>query len=150
MLTLVCVTEQHYVSIFCTCVWSVSKPLIFDTENREISGFQLRMRINTKSNCKQKWSEERIEMTFLLASHQSTYVPEKHSITYRPYTSTENWNVVFFCNANKVKAYPTQSSQHICPIQVRNCNVNVSKNLFSRNFNLNVTFQGYRASIDFL
>ena len=41
-------------------------------------------------------------MTFLLASHQSTYVSEKHSFAYRPYTSAENRNVsVFFCNADK-------------------------------------------------
>ena len=61
---IVCVTEQHYVSIFCTRVWSVGKPLVFDTQNPEISGFQLRMRINTKPNCNQKLSEERIKMTF--------------------------------------------------------------------------------------
>ena len=40
-------------------------------------------------------------MTFLLASHQSTYVPEKHNFAYRPYTSAENRNVVLFCNADK-------------------------------------------------
>ena len=61
---LVCVTEQHYVSIFFTRLWSVGKPRLFDTENPEISGFQLRMRINTKPNCNQKLSEERIKMTF--------------------------------------------------------------------------------------
>ena len=36
---LVCVTEQHYVSIFFTRLWSVRKPLPFDTQNPEISGF---------------------------------------------------------------------------------------------------------------
>ena len=35
----VCVTEQHYVSIFFTCLCSVRKPLLFDTQNPEISGF---------------------------------------------------------------------------------------------------------------
>ena len=44
----VCVTEQHYVSIFGTRVWSIGKPLIFDTENPEILGFQLCMRSNTQ------------------------------------------------------------------------------------------------------
>ena len=36
---LVCVTEQHYVSIFFTRLWSVRKPLLFDTQNPGISGF---------------------------------------------------------------------------------------------------------------
>ena len=35
----VCVTEQHYVSIFFTRLWSVRKPRLFDTQNPEISGF---------------------------------------------------------------------------------------------------------------
>ena len=35
----VCVTEQHYVSIFFTRLWSVRKPLLFDTKNPGISGF---------------------------------------------------------------------------------------------------------------
>ena len=39
-----------------------------------------------------------MKMTFLLASHQSTYVPENDSFVYRPYTSAENRNVVLFCN----------------------------------------------------
>ena len=34
-----CVTEQHYVSIFFTRLWSVRKPLLFDTQNPRISGF---------------------------------------------------------------------------------------------------------------
>ena len=33
------VTEQHYVSIFFTHLWSVRKPLLFDTQNPRISGF---------------------------------------------------------------------------------------------------------------
>ena len=49
---LVCVTEQHYVSIFFTRLWSVHKPLLFDTKNPGISGFsiRMRMRINSKPN----------------------------------------------------------------------------------------------------
>ena len=35
-LPFVCVTEQHYVSIFFTRFWSVRKPRLFDTENPEI------------------------------------------------------------------------------------------------------------------
>ena len=37
--TFVCVTEQHYVLIFFTRLWSVRKPLLFYTQNLEISGF---------------------------------------------------------------------------------------------------------------
>ena len=36
---IVCVTEQHYVSIFFTRLWSVRKPRLFNTQNPEISGF---------------------------------------------------------------------------------------------------------------
>ena len=36
---IVCVTKQHYVSIFFTRLWSVCKPLLFDTHNPEIPGF---------------------------------------------------------------------------------------------------------------
>ena len=39
MLCFVCVTEQHYVSIFFIRLWSVRKPLLFDTQNPGISGF---------------------------------------------------------------------------------------------------------------
>ena len=35
----VCVTEQHYVSIFFICLWSEHKPLLFGTQNPGISGF---------------------------------------------------------------------------------------------------------------
>ena len=50
----VCVTEQHYVSIFFTRLWSVGKALISDIQNPEVSGFlDMRMRIDTKPNGKQ-------------------------------------------------------------------------------------------------
>ena len=62
--SLVCVTEQCYNSIFLTRFWYVQTALISETQNPEISGFQLRMRINTKPNDKQKWSEERINWYF--------------------------------------------------------------------------------------
>ena len=45
---LVCVTEQHYVLIFCTRLWHVRTALISDTENLEISGF------STTNACKYK------------------------------------------------------------------------------------------------
>ena len=45
---LVCVTEQHYVSIFFTGFWSVHKPRLFHTEKFQDS--QQRMRMNTKPN----------------------------------------------------------------------------------------------------
>ena len=47
--SLVCVTEQRYVSIFFTRLWSVRKPLLFDTQNPEISGF------STAHAYKYKW-----------------------------------------------------------------------------------------------
>ena len=71
-------TEQHCVSIFCTCVWSVRKPLVFDTQDPEISGFQLRMRIKYKPELQPKMKRRENKNDILLASHQSTYVPEKH------------------------------------------------------------------------
>ena len=52
------------------------------------------MRINTKLISKQKWSEDRKKKHFL-ASHQPTFVPEKHKsvLDYRPWTSEENQNL---------------------------------------------------------
>ena len=44
--SLVCVTEQQYVLIFSTRLWSVRISLISDTWNSEISGYQLCKRIN--------------------------------------------------------------------------------------------------------
>ena len=52
---LVCVTEQHYVSIFFTRLWSVRKPLLFDTQNPEISGFSTAHAYKYKT--KRQWSE---------------------------------------------------------------------------------------------
>ena len=40
-------------------------------------------------------------MTFLLISHLSTLVLEKHRFVHRPKTSEENRNVVLFCYADK-------------------------------------------------
>ena len=61
--------------------------LISDTQNSEISRIKMRIRINTKPlfiriNTKPDGKnkiEERIKMRFLLVSHQSICVPEKHS-----------------------------------------------------------------------
>ena len=42
---IVCVTEQHYVSIFFTRLWSVRKSLLFDTQNPERSVVLLRRQV---------------------------------------------------------------------------------------------------------
>ena len=44
-----CYTEQHYVSIFFTWLWSV-RIHVFRHTSPKISGFKLRQRINTKPN----------------------------------------------------------------------------------------------------
>ena len=66
---------------------------------------QLRMLINTKTNGKQKWSEDSRKMTFLLISHQTILVLEKHRFAHRPWTSEEYRNVVLFCYADNKKTF---------------------------------------------
>ena len=68
--TLVCVTEQNYVLMFFTRLWSVRKPLLFDTQNPEISEF------STAHAYKYK-TKRQAEMTFLAISHQATLVTRK-------------------------------------------------------------------------
>ena len=50
----VCVTEQHYVSIFFIRLWSVRKPLLFDTQNPGILGFSTAHKYKTKRQAKMK------------------------------------------------------------------------------------------------
>ena len=57
--TFVFVTEQYFVSMLFTRLWSMRKPLLFDTQNPESSLSQLRSRLNIKPNGKQKWSGDR-------------------------------------------------------------------------------------------
>ena len=51
-------TEQHYVLMFLTRLWSVRKPLPFDTQNPGISGFSTAHahRYKTKRQTKMKWN----------------------------------------------------------------------------------------------
>ena len=63
----VCVTEQHYVSIFFTRLWCLLCANLCFLIHRilEFQDSQLRMRINTKPNGKQKWSETAEKWHFL-------------------------------------------------------------------------------------
>ena len=54
-------------------------------------------------------------MTFLLASHQSTFVPEKHRKWVFFTTIKENRNVVLFCNTAKLKKYSSHFKLVINP-----------------------------------
>ena len=78
---------------FIHSLWSVGTTLISDTtQNPELSGFQLRMRIKTKQNGKQKLSKDRIKLHFcgLFNSLLVLFVYSwKHS-------------VVLFCNTDKI------------------------------------------------
>ena len=56
---LVCVTEQHYVSIFFTRLWSVRRALISDTPNPEISGFSTAYAYNYKTKRHAKMKQDR-------------------------------------------------------------------------------------------
>ena len=75
--TFVCVTEQHYVLIFFTRLWSVCKPLLFDTQNPRISGFSTAHAYKYKTKRQAKIKRDSRKMTFLLISHQATLVLEK-------------------------------------------------------------------------
>ena len=72
---LVCVTEQHCVSIFFTRLWSVRKPLLLDTQNPRFSTAHASKQ-KTKRQAKMKRDSRK--MTFLLISRQATLVLEKH------------------------------------------------------------------------
>ena len=79
------VTEQHYVSIFFTHLWSVRNPLLFDTQNPGISEFSTAhaYKYKTKRQAKMKQKQQK-KMTFLLISHQATLVLNKHRFVLRP------------------------------------------------------------------
>ena len=77
---------QYNVLIFFNPLWFVLTAPISDTQNPEILGFQLQYKIQRQAKMKRR----EYKMRFLLASHQSTYVPEKHIFAYRPLTSEEN------------------------------------------------------------
>ena len=83
--SLVCVTEQLYVSIFFTRLWSLRNPLLFHTQNPGISGFSTAhaYKYKTKRQAKMKRKQQK-KMTFLLISHQATLVLKKHRFVLRP------------------------------------------------------------------
>ena len=83
-LILVCVTDQRYVSIFFTRLWSMRKPLLFDTQNPGISGFSTAHAYKYKTKRQAKMKRDSRKMTFLLISHQATLVLEKHRFAHRP------------------------------------------------------------------
>ena len=81
-------------------VYGVRTALLSDTQNYpEISGFSTVHAYKYKTNRQALNESKTKKFTFLLASHQSTLVPEKLRSGYRPQTSKENRNVVhMFCN----------------------------------------------------
>ena len=81
---LVCVTEQHYVSTFFTRLWRVHKPLLFDTQNPEISGFSTAHAYKYKTKRQAKMKRRHRKMTFVLISHQSTHLSGKQRFPQRP------------------------------------------------------------------
>ena len=70
--TIVCIDEKRYISIFYICLWSAGDSLISDMQNLEISGFQLRMRINTKLNGQHILKLHRDTETFFKRLQQKT------------------------------------------------------------------------------
>ena len=83
-LFIVCVTEQHYVSIFFTRLWSVRKPLLFDTQKSEISGFSTAHAYKYKSKRQAKMKRDSKKIIFLLISHKATLVLNRHKFAHRP------------------------------------------------------------------
>ena len=79
-----CVTEKHYVSISFTRLWSVRKPLLFDTQNPGILGFQTAHAYKYKTKWQAKMKRNSRKMTFLLIYHHATLVLEKHRFVHRP------------------------------------------------------------------
>ena len=67
---LVCVTEQHYVLIFFTRLWSLCNPLLFDTKNPGISGFSTAHAYKHKTKRQAKIKRRQRKITFF--SHKPT------------------------------------------------------------------------------
>ena len=54
-----------------------------------------------KTKLQSKMKQRGNKSDILLASYQSTCVPENRNFAYRPYTSAENRNAVLFSNTDK-------------------------------------------------
>ena len=89
--TVVCVTEQQYVSIFFTCLWSVRKPLLFRYMGRLVTNQQ---------KCHFSASASFL-LAVLVYTHAKLSCIKKQRFVHRPKTSEEYRNVVLFCNADK-------------------------------------------------
>ena len=81
--------NHHYLQIFSLSYWKrlrfnfsslvyslLRTAMILETQNLEISGLRMRYKHKTKRQARMKRRQKKI--TFLLASHQSTFVPGKH------------------------------------------------------------------------
>ena len=68
-------SEQHYVLIFITHLWSFGTALTLDTQNPKIPGFII-CAIQYQTTSKNEAKTEK--NTISLVSHQSTFVPENH------------------------------------------------------------------------
>ena len=71
--------EQH--DVFFTRLQSIGTAMILDSQKPEISGLSTANAYEYKTKMKQRQKKKK---TFSLASHQSIFVPERHSSAFRP------------------------------------------------------------------
>ena len=69
--------------MFFTCLWSVYKPLLFDTQNPKMSRFSTAHAYKYKTKQQATMKQRQRKMTFLLISHQSICIPEKQKFAHR-------------------------------------------------------------------
>ena len=103
---LVCVTEQHYLSIISTRLWSVRKFLHFDTQNPEISGLSTAhasYKYKIKRQAKMERGQRQWQVTSLLM-----YL--KAEVCAQTINEWRNQNVMLFYYADKARAGAWSSS----------------------------------------
>ena len=101
----VCVTEQHYVSIFYTCVY---KPMLFRYHiGRLVTSQQNVIFILPSLHF---W----LQFIFVFIRMRRILCIKNQRFTYRPYTSAENRNVVFFFNRDILFTNLNNSSILLC------------------------------------
>ena len=100
----VCVSKQHHVSIFFTRLWSVRKPLLFDTQDPEISGFSTAHAYKYKTKRQAKMKRRTAEKWYFcwLVTSLPMYLKSRGLHTDHKRVK-KSWNVVLFCYTDKRK-----------------------------------------------
>ena len=88
---IICVTEQQYVSIFCTRVWSVHKPLVFDILKESSQLKSWKFRISTAHAYKYK-TKLQAQTNYFIILH----VAKKHATTIKFINTIISFGRIFY------------------------------------------------------